>query len=63
MQIVSSTRATLQVTSAFLEMFREKIWPRPQKSKNVTKTIKIESYNTRLLLWNDLISIKIEHKY
>ena len=45
MQMMSSTRATSQVTSTFLSMFREKIWPVPHKSKNVTKTTKIEGYS------------------
>ena len=46
-QIVSSTRATTQVISNFLGFFWEKIWPGPKKSKNVTKTTKIEGYNTQ----------------
>ena len=37
MQIVQSTRTTLQVTSAFLRTFREKIWRGPQKSKKCPK--------------------------
>ena len=45
--MVSSTRATFQVTSALLVMFREKNLPGPEKSKNITKTVKIEGYNTR----------------
>ena len=45
--MVPSTRPTLQVTSAFLRTFREKIWAGPEKSKNVSKTAKIEGYNTR----------------
>ena len=44
---MSSTSIMLQVTSPFLGMFREKIWPGPEKSKNVPKTAKIEGYNTR----------------
>ena len=47
MLMVSSTRATLQVTSAFLGTFPEKIWPGPEKSKNVPKTAKTEVYNAR----------------
>ena len=47
MQMVSSTRATLQVTSALLGMFRGQIGPGPERSKNVLKTSKIEGYNTR----------------
>ena len=47
MQIVPSTRATLQVTSASLETFREKILPGPENSKNVAKIAKIKGYNTR----------------
>ena len=46
-QMVPSTRASLQVKSALLGIFREKILPGPEKSKNVTKTAKIEGYNTR----------------
>ena len=46
-QMVQNTRATLQVTSALLGMFREKIWLGPKKSKDVQKTAKIEGYNTR----------------
>ena len=33
--------------SAILGTFWEKIWPGPEKSKNVPKTAKIEGYNTR----------------
>ena len=44
MQIVPSTRETLQVTLALLEIFLEKNMTRPQKSKNVSKTTKIEGY-------------------
>ena len=47
MPMVPSTRATLEVTSALLVMFRKKIWAGPEKSKNVAKTAKIEGYNTR----------------
>ena len=46
-QMVPSTRTTLQVTSAFLGIFREKIRSGPEKSKNVPKRVKIEGYNTR----------------
>ena len=46
MQMVPSTRPKLQVTSALLGMFREKIRSDPKKSKNVAKTTKIEGYNT-----------------
>ena len=42
-----SIRAILQVTSVFLGIFREKIWPSPNESKNVSKTAKIECYDTR----------------
>ena len=45
--MVSSTRATLQVSLAFLGTCPENIWPDPEKSKNVLKTVKIEGYNTR----------------
>ena len=31
----------------FPRKFREKIWPVPEKSKNVAKTTKIDSYNTQ----------------
>ena len=44
MRMVPSTGATLQVTSAFLGAFREKIWPGPEKSRNLPKTTKIEGY-------------------
>ena len=46
MKMVPSTRATLQVMSALLGMFREKVRPGLEKSKNVAKTAKIECYNT-----------------
>ena len=44
-QMVPSTRPMLQVTSAFIGTFLEKIWQVPAKSKNIPKTIKIEGYN------------------
>ena len=47
MKMVPSTHATSQVTSDFLGTFRKKIWPGPEKSKNVAETAKIEGYNTR----------------
>ena len=47
--MVPSTRITLKVTSVLLGMFHEKIWPCPDKSKNVPKTAKIEGNNTRFL--------------
>ena len=46
-QMMPSTQTMLQVTSAFLGTFREKIWPGPVKYKNVPKITKIEGYNTR----------------
>ena len=46
--MVPSTRVTLQVTSAFLGTFRDKIWPDPEKSKDVPKPTKVEGYNTRI---------------
>ena len=46
-QMVPSTHATQHITSAFLGMLQEKIWPGPEKSKNILKTTKIEGYNTR----------------
>ena len=45
--MVPSARATLQVTSAYLGTFQEKIWSYPEKSKNVPETANIEGYNTR----------------
>ena len=45
--MATSTNTTLQVTLAFQGTFREKIWPGPEKSRNVPKTTKIEGYNTR----------------
>ena len=44
MQMVPSTHAKLQVMSALLWIFEEKILPGPKKSKNVPKTAKIEDY-------------------
>ena len=41
MQVVPSTRATLQVTSVHLEMLRDKIGPGLEKYKNAAKTAKI----------------------
>ena len=51
--MIPSTRATLQVTSAFLGTFREKIWPGPEKFKHVPKTAKIEGYNSRFRTFPD----------
>ena len=48
MQMLLSTLAELQVMSALLRIFREKIWSSPEKSKNIPKTTKIEVYNTLL---------------
>ena len=44
--LVPRTQATLQVTSTFLGMFREKLRSVPEKSNNVPKTTK-KGYNTR----------------
>ena len=44
--MMPSTRATLQVNSAFQGTFLEKIWPGPEKFENVAKTTKIEGYST-----------------
>ena len=53
MQMVPSTHATLQVTSALLRKFEEKIWSGPEKSNNVAKTTKIEGYDTGFRLSPD----------
>ena len=42
MQMVSSTRGTLQVMSALLWMFREKIWPGPKSPKISQKQPKLK---------------------
>ena len=47
MQMVASTRATLQVTSELLVMFQEKIRQGAEKYKNIAKTAKNEGCNTR----------------
>ena len=44
MVMVPSTRAMLKVMLDFQGTFREKIWPSPEKSKNVPKTAEIEGY-------------------
>ena len=46
-KLCQSTRPRLQVTSAFIRTFWEKIWPGPKNSKNIPKTVKIEGYNKR----------------
>ena len=51
---MTSTRTMIQVTSALLGMFREKIWLGPVKSKNVSKIAKFEGYNTRIRTFSGL---------
>ena len=49
--MVPSTRTALQVTSTFMGTFQKKIWPAPEKSKNVPKTAN-EGYKYTLLYFS-----------
>ena len=54
-QMVPSTRTTLQVKSARLGIFQEKIWRGPKNSKNLPVAAKIEGYNTR---FSDFLEVR-----